>query len=319
MLAKGEQIVAIRLGARAAFREREGYRTRLGHAYVADSLEMLRLLPDCSINAIVTSPPFALRTPKKYGNLPEDRYIEWFLDFAREFQRVLRDDGSLVVEIGGAWMKGKPARSIYQFKLLVQLVDEIGLYLAQDFYWVNRAKLPGPAQWVTVNRIRAKDAVTPIWWLSKTPYPKSDNRRVLKPYSPSMQRLFVNGYNDGLRPSGHNISGNFAADNGGAIPSNLIETSNTRSADDYQVFCRENGLVIHPARFPREVPDFFIKFLTDPGDLVLDPFAGSNMTGAVAEDLGRRWVSIDSSAEYVEGSIGRFSGAVLSKDKTLTS
>jgi site-specific DNA-methyltransferase (cytosine-N4-specific) len=298
--------VQTRFAARSAFREREWYKTRLGHAYCADSAELLTAMPDDSVQAIVTSPPFALRRKKRYGNLPENEYVEWFLGFAREFYRVLREDGSLVIEIGGAWMKNSPTRSIYQFQLLVELVDTVGFFLAQDVYWVNKAKIPGPAQWVNIERIRVKDAVTPIWWLSKSERPKADNKRVLKPYSPRMQHLLKNGYNDGRRPSGHVIGARFGVDNGGAIPPNLIEASNTRSTDDYQTYCRERDLTIHPARFPREVPEFFVGLVTDPGDLVLDPFAGSNVTGAVAEQLGRRWAAIDSNAEYVEGSMGRF-------------
>jgi DNA modification methylase len=290
------------------FRHRQRYRTRLGAAYHGDSTELLTALPDASVQAIITSPPFALKRKKRYGNPAEDEYLAWFLRFIPEFRRVLTDDGSLVIDIGGAWMPGSPTRSIYQFELLISLVREEEFFLAEEFYWYNVAKLPGPAQWVTVERIRVKDTVNPIWWLSKTERPKADNRRVLKPYSESMQKLFRSGYNRGRRPSGHVVREKFTVDNGGAIPPNVIEVSNTRSFDSYQVFCRENGHTIHPARFAREVPEFFVKFLTEPGDVVLDPFAGSNMTGAVAERHDRRWLAFEKSLDYIEGSIGRFDG-----------
>ena len=95
-------------------------------------------------------------------------------------------------------------------------------HLAQEFYWLNPAKLPNPVQWTNINRERVKDAVEPIWWLSKSPHPKADNRKVLVPYSEHMQRLLKTGkYNSGLRPSGWNISEVWARDNGGAIPSNF--------------------------------------------------------------------------------------------------
>ena len=287
-------------------RARQRYRTRLGAAYHGDSAELLTALPDASVQAIVTSPPFALKSKKQYGNPSEDEYVDWFLGFVPEFTRVLKEDGSIVIDIGGAWMPRSPTRSIYQFELLVALVRKCGLFLAEEFYWFNRAKLPGPAQWVTIDRVRVKDTVNPIWWLSKTEHPKADNRRVLKPYSKSMHELFRRGYNKGPRPSGHVVGDKFGADNGGAIPPNVIEVSNTRSVDSYQVFCREHGHRIHPARFPREVPDFFVRFLTEPGDLVLDPFAGSNVTGSVAEEHGREWIAFEKDLDYVEGSIGRF-------------
>lgn len=287
------------------------YRTEFGSAYQGDALNLLSAIDDESVQAIITSPPFALKRKKEYGNPPEDEYGEWFLGFAREFYRILREDGSLVIEIGGAWMPKSPTRSIYQFDLLIDLVREGGFRLAEEFFWHNPAKLPGPAQWVNIERIRVKDAVNPIWWLGKTERPKADNRKVLKPYSASQLKLFEKGYNDGPRPSGHVIGGKFGTDNGGAIPSNLIEVSNTRSYDAYQEYCREHDLVVHPARFPRELPRFFVEFLTDPGDLVLDPFGGSNMTGAVAEELERRWITFELFDDYLEGSIGRFDSATI--------
>jgi site-specific DNA-methyltransferase (cytosine-N4-specific) len=281
------------------------YSTPLGAAYVGDAASLLRGLPNHSINAIITSPPYALKAKKKYGNPNQDAYVDWFLGFAKEFKRVLRPTGSLVLEIGGAWNPGQPTRSIYHFELLVRLVREHGFHLAEEFFWFNRTRIPGPAEWVNVQRIRVKDAVTPIWWLSPSPRPAASNRRVLRPYSADMLRLFKVGYNHGKRPSGH-VANKFEKNNRGAIPPNLIEVAHTSSKDQYQEYCRLHRLVAHPARFPRQVPDFFIKFLTRKGDLILDPFCGSNTTGAVAEKLERRWIGFDLKVDYIEGSIGRF-------------
>jgi site-specific DNA-methyltransferase (cytosine-N4-specific) len=149
-----------------------------------------------------------------------------------------------------------------------------------------------------------------LWWLSKTTEPNADNRRVLKPYSRSMRRLLRDGYEVAVRPSQHEIGPHFRRDNGGAIPPNLLEVPNTRSNDDYFRRCRAAGLPIHPARFPEALPEFFIRFLTEPGQLVLDPFAGSNVTGRVAQGLGRSWVAVEINADYVAGSQLRFPDAV---------
>jgi site-specific DNA-methyltransferase (cytosine-N4-specific) len=288
------------------------YRTELGSAWVGDSRELLTLVPAGSVQAIITSPPFALRTRKAYGNAPPEKYGEWFMGFAEELRRVLTDDGSLVIELGGSWARGRPVRTIYNFELLVALVRNAGFHLAEEFYWYNRAKIPGPAQWVNVERIRVKDAITPIWWLSKADRPKADNRRVLKAYSQGMLDLFKRGYNEGPRPSGHRAGSRFGTNNGGAIPSNLIETAHTASrGDPYHEYCRREALKRHPARFAPEVPEFFIRFLTEPGDLILDPFAGSNVTGAVAEDIERRWLAFELDQDYLDGSIGRFESAAL--------
>lgn len=281
------------------------YRTKLGAAYVGDSRELLKRVPSQSVQAIITSPPYALHFKKSYGNPDQDAYIEWFLGFAEEFHRVLRPDGSLVIEIGGAWNPGVPTRSVYHFELLVRLVKEAKFHLAQEFFWFNRARIPSPAEWVTVRRIRVKDTVTPIWWLSPTPHPKASNRRVLKPYSKGMKDLFKAGYNHGKRPSGH-VAKKFEVDNGGAIPPNMIEVAHTSAKDGYQDYCRQHALKTHPARFPRQVPEFFVNLVTEESDLVLDPFAGSNMTGFMAEKAGRRWLSIDKDPEFVAGSQGRF-------------
>ena len=282
------------------------YTTNLGNAWLGDSLTLLPKIEDESINLILTSPPFALKRKKEYGNEDEDKYVEWFMGFANELHRILTPNGSLVLDLGGAYMPGFPVRSIYMFELLIKLVRESGFYLAQEFYHYNPARLPAPAEWVNVRRIRVKDSVNVVWWLSKSQNPKADNRKVLKPYSESMKSLLKNGYKAKLRPSGHDISDKFSKDNGGAIPPNLLEIANTESNSSYQKLCRENGIKVHPARFPTAFAEFFIKFLTDENDIVFDLFAGSNTTGYVAETLNRRWVASELSKEYLEGSIFRF-------------
>jgi site-specific DNA-methyltransferase (cytosine-N4-specific) len=295
------------------------FQTKLGAAYLADSLELLRELPEKSISLVVTSPPYALHFKKEYGNASKGRYIDWFLPFAREIFRVLADDGSFVLNIGGSYNKGVPTRSIYHFKLLVALVEDLGFHLAQECFWYNPAKMPMPAEWVTVRRIRIRDSVEYVWWLSKTPWPKASNWNVLKEYSNDMIRLNRNGLRGTVRPSGHVIRQSFkgiAA--GGSIPSNVTEASfpdlpetmlamgNNSANDQYITRCREAGVKIHPARFPALLPKFFVKMLTDPGDLVLDPFAGSNTTGAVCEELDRRWIASEAVEEYLKSSEFRF-------------
>jgi hypothetical protein len=106
---------------------------------------------------VLTSPPYALHFKKEYGNKDKHEYVDWLLPFAREIRRVLRDDGSFVLNIGGSYNKGTPTRSIYHFKLLVALVEDVGFHLAQECFWYNPAKMPMPAEWVTVRRVRVKD------------------------------------------------------------------------------------------------------------------------------------------------------------------
>jgi site-specific DNA-methyltransferase (cytosine-N4-specific) len=297
------------------------------------------------IQLLFTSPPFALNNKKRYDNKQGEEYKKWLASYGRIFRELLTEDGSLVIELGNAWEPGIPVMSTLALEALLDLKREGNFYLCQQFVVNNPARLPSPAQWVTVKRKRLTDSFTHIWWLSKTPDPKADNRRVLRPYSESMMRLLQRGsYNDGKRPSEHVIGQtSFLKDNGGAIPhnvlkfksdnlqnyistgynkqvsedvlevenwlfgqSNLLEYANTSANDPYIRFCKENRITLHPARMHIGVPTFFINFLTDPGDIVMDPFAGSNTTGAAAEQLDRKWLSFEPIEDYIEGSKGRF-------------
>jgi site-specific DNA-methyltransferase (cytosine-N4-specific) len=281
--------------------------TDYGRIYNMDSHElMMDYIEPESIDLIVTSPPFGLLRSKEYGNEYGNEYIEWFKKFAKAFKRILKDSGSLVIDLGGAWTKGQPTRSLYQFKLLIMLCEEFGFHLAQEFYWWNPSKLPTPAEWVTIRRIRVKDAINTIWWLSKTPYPKSTNKRVLIPYSDSHKDLLENGYTPKLRPSGHDISDKFQNKNAGAIPPNLISLPNTESNSGYLSYCKDNDIKPHPARFPLELPAMFIRMLTDKGDVVLDPFAGSCVTGEASQILERKWICSELVNDYIHGAKGRF-------------
>ncbi len=292
------------------------YSTPKGAALVGDSLTMLKTLPGASVDLVMTSPPFALTRKKEYGNEPVERYLEWFWPFCLEIKRVLKPTGSFVLDIGGAWVPGAPVRSVYHFDLAVRLAKEF--HLAQEFYWYNPAKLPTPAEWVTIRRIRVKDAVNMVWWFSKQEYPKANNKNVLRPYSDSMRGLIRNGYKAKRRPSGHDISETFQRDNGGAIPPNLLEIANTESNSYYLRRCKELGIKPHPARYPEALVRFFIDFLTDEDDFVVDPFGGSNVTGSVSERARRRWLISELRQDYLDGSLARFELARAEKSNRAT-
>ena len=279
------------------------------------------------VNLIVTSPPYPLNNKKSYGNLTGEKYLEWFTSLAPVFSELLTEDGSIVLEIGNAWESGRPVQSLLHLESLLGFVrhKDAGLRLIQQFVCYNPSRLPSPAQWVTVNRIRTVDSFTHVWWLAKTDFPKADNSKVLRPYSKSMKSLLKRGsYNAGKRPSEHIISAkSFLNDQGGSIAHNLFEMdsldpdrevrlpnvfsmANSASNDYFHKECKRRGITPHPARMPLGLASFFIEFLTDEGDLVLDPFAGSNTTGHSAAMAGRSWVGIDAQDAYVEQSLIRF-------------
>lgn len=285
------------------------YYTSKGSTFIGDSLELLEELPDDSVNLVITSPPFALQRKKEYGNLDQHDYIDWFLQFGRIVHRKLRKDGSFVVDFGGAYMKGVPVRTLYNFRVLIRMVDEVGFFLAEDFYWFNPSKLPSPIEWVNKRKIRVKDSVNTVWWFSKTEWPKADITNVLAPYSDRMKKLIENPdkyYKPQIRPSGHDIGTGFAKDNGGSIPPNLLQIPNSESSGQYLTGCKLADVKRHPARFPAKLPEFFIKMLTEPGDLVVDIFGGSNTTGQVAQAEDRRWMTFEAVPEYVAASAFRF-------------
>jgi DNA modification methylase len=285
------------------------YRTGQGAAYCGDALDLLAEIPDGSVNLVITSPPFALQRQKEYGNETQDRYVDWLLQFARLVHRKLAADGSFVIDIGGAYEKGVPTRSLYPFRFAIRACDEVGFKLAEDFYWFNPSKLPSPIEWVNKRKIRAKDSVNTVWWFAKSDWPKADVSKVLAEYSDRMKKLLDDPegfYTPKKRPSGHDIGKSFAKNNGGAIPSNLLQIPNSESNGQYLRGCKSLGIVGHPARFPAKLPEFFIRFLTDPGDLVVDIFAGSNTAGAVAEAEGRSWLAFDLDREYLAASAFRF-------------
>jgi DNA modification methylase len=318
--------------------QNRAYRTHGGAYYVGDSKEVLtsksfkRLAG--KVQLILTSPPYPLNEKKSYGNLTGEKYLKWVESLATVFSELLTDDGSIVIELGNSWEPSRPVQSLLALEALLAFTKAkgAGLRLIQQFVCYNPSRLPSPASWVTVRPLRTVDSYTHVWWLAKTDYPKADNRKVLRPYSEAMKSLLKRGsYNSGTRPSEHHVSGKgFLNDRGGSIPHNFFELepmesdrsvrlpnafsfSNTASTDFFHRACREREIVPHPARMPVGLASFFIEYLTDAGDLVLDPFAGSNTTGYAAALSRRGWMAIDAQKDYVEQSKLRFLDPLLSE------
>lgn len=292
------------------------FESELGVALWAETQSAVSLVESGLVNAIITSPPYALTRKKDYANQYAGReHADWLFERAKEWKRVLADDGSLFLNLGDVFVPGMPVMDLYQERLMIRLCDELGFFLAQRLSWENPSKMPAPAEWVTVRRVRVTPSVEQVWWLSKTPHPKANNRNVLRPYSEAMrQRIAAGGERGGVRPSGHALKqGAFAQDNGGSIPHSLLTFSNTSSNDAYQRFCKDHQLPRHPARFPSELCEWLLKLSTDEGDICLDDFGGSLTFAAVCERLKRRWISCDKSLAYLRGGIGRLTGAAGAK------
>ena len=269
------------------------------------------------IELIFTSPPFPLITKKSYGNEIDDKYIKWLSDFAPVFRNLLTSTGSVVIELGNTWEKNKPFMSLTIYKALMTFLENGKFNFCQEFINYNPASLPSPVQWVNIEKIRVKDSFKRIWWMSKNLKTKANNRRILVPYSDAMKKLLnAQSYNSGKRPSQYTIGEkSFLKDNGGSIPPNIFSeyqkfnnflTVKPTFQNNYNEVCKLAKIKVHPARMSPIIPEFFIKFLTNENDIILDPFAGSNTTGDVAEILKRKWLSIEKDETFALSSIVKF-------------
>lgn len=305
------------------------YTTSRGHLYTGDVLETLRKVKDFEkfrgkVNLIFTSPPFPLVKEKAYGNLKGEEYMNWMVEVSKELAGFLTEDGSMVIEIGNAWNPGEPTLSTVPMETLLRIKKETGLHLCQEIICHNPSRLPSPVQWVNIERSRLKDSYTRLWWFSKSVRPKANNLRVLKEYSDQMKGIIEKKkYNAGKRPSGYSIgSTSFLKDNGGSISASFISESdqfifqdvlnaslifsNSATEKKYRDYCISKNIKVHPARMSPKLVDFFIHFLTDEGDTVLDPFAGSNTTGWRSEINQRNWIGIERDRSYAIASQSRF-------------
>lgn len=312
------------------------YEATVEQFLASDAAEAIR----GKVDLIFTSPPFPLKRKKKYGNKEGQAYLDWIGGLAKPLADLLSPKGSIVVEVGNAWEPGRPVMSTLTMESLLRFRKDADLSLCQQFVCHNPARLPAPAQWVNIERIRVKDSYTHVWWFANTDRPYANNRNVLRPYSDAMKQLLeTQSYNSGLRPSEYQVNAtSFLTKHRGSIPPSAIDVglsppnlqewiqehqlpasflkyANTASRDAYLDHCRDQGLSIHPARMSPHLVEFFVKFLTKKNGLVFDPFGGSNTTGAVAESLGRRWISCEPNPDYAAGSAGRFVQA-KSKGKT---
>lgn len=293
------------------------YETANGTALWATAESAAGVIANESINLVFSSPPYALVRPKKYGNLTGSDYVQWTVNLGREWKRMLVDDGSLVLNLGTAWLPGAPCQSEYQERVLLAFLDELKFSLAQKLLWYNPAKLP-TTPWVCQQRIRLSPSEEVVYWLGKTPRPYADTRSLLRPYSASHRKRMETGkVSRQGSPSAdwdgkHSAGSNRFVDCGGAIPRSVIVAANSNSADPYVRGSKEIGLPVHGARMPVALAETVIKLTTREGDVVFDPFMGSNVVGRTAEALGRRWIGNDISLTYAAGSALRFPSSIIS-------
>tara|TARA_R110001606_G_scaffold66971_2_gene153682 strand:+ start:20175 stop:21437 length:1263 start_codon:yes stop_codon:yes gene_type:complete len=292
-----------------------GFSTELGVAlwsHAEDGFENL----DQEVMLCFTSSPYPLSSPRAYGNVRVEDFVDFICESLKPVIERLSDEGSLVLNLSNdIFLSKSPGRSTYLERVMLALEDRMGLTLMDRIPWINPSKPPGPTRWASITRQQLNVSWEPILWFAKNPLKvKSDNRRVLVPHTERHARLIAQGgesrttdYGDGayrLR------AGSFSNPTAGAIPKNVINRSHRCAwGDQYKRYAEANGLPSHGAGMPYSIAEFFIALLTDVGDLVADPFGGRIMTGRAAESLGRRWWVTERMLQYVAGGAGLFRDA----------
>lgn len=273
----------------------------MGLFLCGECLEEMKKMPDESIDFIFTSPPYANQI-KDYGvtgvRLKPDQFDGWFIPRAKEMYRLLKPTGSLVLNISDK-LDGR-FQSIFVFKLVVLLVEQVGFHLVRDYIWHNPATPPNVFSRGKMGRTKKSHEY--CFWFSKSEEWTFNMDPIRKPYSGRMLELFqapaMGGRNSNSRPSRHSFDLSHTwKDNGGADPGSVLSISNTSSNDTFHRLCKQFGIG-HPARFPESLAEFFIKAGTNEGDVVLDPFGGSGTTAVVAHRLGRDFTYIEINPDY---------------------
>lgn len=292
-----------------------GFSTDLGIA-ILGTCESVFSSIDSPISLVVTSPPYPLASQRRYGNPPEPVYVDWICKTLEPVIKNMVPGGSICLNISNdIFLPQSPARSMYCERLLLALNSRFGLELMDRLVWDNPQKPPGPFQYASKARTQLNVAYEPVYWLTNDPHKvRSNNRRVLQQHSEKHLALIRNGgenregvYSDGayrVRP------GSFGAPTEGRIPKNILRYGHRcKEQSAYKKAARALGLPVHGAPMPSKLASFLINFLTEPGDLVADPFSGSFTTAAEAERLGRRWLATETMVEYVLGGSTRFTQA----------
>lgn len=262
-----------------------------------------------SLSLIMLSPPYPTIS-RKYGKMSVPEWLSWMRRLTMLWKDLLASDGTLAVNLMDCFVPGSPAVSPYQERYTLSTIDEVGLHLAGRHFWHSPTKLPN-INWSAKARVRPKNTVEQILLFSKTPNPNWNVDRLPRgKYAPRSAAQIKSDAQRGkeIRPSGYDINANaFARRENGPIPGNLIVAGGASGSDAYSRRCRSNGIDAHPARFPEELPRRIITLTTEPGDVVYDPMSGSNTTGKVALELGRKFIASDPMLSYVDSSSLRFS------------
>jgi len=293
-----------------------GFSTNLGLALWTSSNKAFEALGE-PIHLLLTSPPYPIREARAYGAVTPQQYIDFICGAIEPIVKNLAPGASVALNVtNDCFQSRSPARVISHERLCVALEDRFGLSKMDSLIWHKTSAPPGPIQWASINRMQLNQGYELVLWFTNDPSKVfSDNRRVLQPHSEKHLELIAAGgekrtasYSDGAYRIKEGSFGNITP---GKIPTNVLSFAHS-CADQrqYKKRARELGLPVHGAPMPLRLAKFLIEFLTEPGHLVVDRFAGSMTTAKAAELTGRRWLAAEMMAEYVRGGAERFRGTL---------
>jgi site-specific DNA-methyltransferase (cytosine-N4-specific) len=288
-----------------------GFSTDLGIAVWGSCIDVFSNL-DEPICLALTSPPYPLRAPRAYGNPPIEQYIDFMCEILEPIVKNLVTGGNIALSVSQDIFESQsPARSLYLEKLTLALCERLGLSLMDRIVWESN-KPPGPLQWASKQRVQLNTGYEYVLWFTNDPLRCiSDNRRVLEEHTPAHKKLIAQGgekrecvNGDGAYRIRHGSYGN---DTPGRIPRNVMHVSNVCSSQrQYKQRARELGLVAHGATMPLALARKLVRFLSDVGQLIVDPCGGSMTTALASELEGRAWASSEVVYDYVRGAAERF-------------
>lgn len=260
------------------------------------------------IHLILTSSPYPLQKARAYGGPTEAEFVDFICRSLEPLVKNLAAGGSLALNLGQDLFQPKsPARSLYLERTVLALHSRLGLQLMDRLVWESSNKLPGPTWWTCRKRVQLVGTYEPVYWFSNEPNACfADNRRVLQPHSEQHKALMARGGEKRHAVSGDGAytirPGSFATTTAGRIARNILKFpigGGGRTAHRKAV--EAAGLPQHGAPMPIGLAKFLIEFLTEPGQMVAEPFGGDLNVGAAAELTGRRWIATEMMAEHVAG------------------
>lgn len=286
------------------------FSTNLGVAIWTDAHRVLSHWRE-TIFLALTSPPYPLRNPRAYGNPAAEEHVDFICWHFEPIVKNLAPGGTIVLNLGDVFEPNSPAKSTYIEELTLAFKKRFGLHLMNRIIWQSN-KPPSPIQWSSIQRMQVAETYETCLWFTNDPLNCiADNRRILEPHTETHKAFVAKGGVKVARVNGDGAHrqrvGAYSNPTDGRLPRNIWHIGNRcESQRKYKQRARELGLAAHGASMPLALARKFVLFMTEVGQLVVDPFFGSGTTGLAAEIEGRPWAGMEIFFDYARGAAERF-------------